>query len=103
MANPVNAMYVLEKYEGGGQAAGDLVMQIGQADFTTTGTEKAIDTDLDIIVAAFANAMGGTVDPQDAPIQPDTEVSSDTLTFTRQSSGGSGKTFSYIVVGKKTT
>ncbi len=103
MANPVNAIFTLEKYEGGGLAPGDLIMQIGQAAFTTTGTEKAVSTDLDTITMAFGVGMTGTPNAADLQLYAATAVSSDTLTFSRPASAEDGLTFSYLIIGTKTS
>jgi len=103
MANPVNAMFRMRKYEGGGLGFGDIVCQLGQASFTSTNTTVAVATDLDEVIAAVANPMGGTIDTEDSPTQPATTVSSDTITFTRQAAGTDAGTFSYLVLGRKTS
>lgn len=104
MANPVNAIFKLKKHEGGGGAPGDVVLQIGQAAFATTGTQKAVSTDLDTVLAAFGVGMTtGTADAQDLQLYAATSISSDTLTFTRPANGESALGFSYLIIGKKTS
>ncbi len=98
-------LYRLENIIGKGLDAGDLIIEMGTTVFSTTGTQVTVTTSLGFLEAAFANAYGATVDPQDAPIQPPArgELTASTAVFTRTASGGSGTGFFYVIIGRKGT
>lgn len=81
---------------------GDLSVEVGTATFATTGTTVEVTTDHDEIVAAFGMPKTVTYSANDQ-ISSDGVVTSNAVTFARNSSGTSGLSIYYILIGRKLT
>lgn len=81
---------------------GNLLEEIGEFSFATTGTSVEVRTQFAVVKAAFftQKVAIGSQDAQDTIISTDGTVSSGAITVERPSSGASGLTCYYRLIGQ---
>lgn len=94
----ISKLFLLKALGGAALAAGDRIIEFGEASFTTTGTTKEVSTQLSRcdFAVAFPKTVTYNVNDQ---LSSDGAITSDAITVARNSSGTNGLTFYYLFIG----
>lgn len=97
------SLFKLIPMEQEGIEPGQLLLEVGQTSFTTTGTSVEVKTQLTKLRGAWftGKVAIGSQDAQDVMITTDGTISSGAITVERPSSGESGFTIYHALVGFK--
>lgn len=105
MATYLSQSFRVEAAEVHQMNPSDMIVEFGEAAFSSTGTTLEVYTRLTECVAAFSLPVNPTfaTDASNDHIYCDRVITSAGITFTRGASGTSGLKFSYLLIGRKKT